>query len=151
QTFSKTTLPPWAANPAHHSSSCSFRVLPNEATGKAAEPLNDAMKPHDDFVRFRDDVRALRHVEYSAHGSPFAHHVARLKEPIVRIIPKRHRAPRLRMLGDERCEGALDGLRVIVECQVAANAAHCLFKFWAVDKYQERGKAPLGEVVAPVY
>jgi len=40
------------------------------------------------FCRLRDNIRALRHFKYLAHGCAVAHHVSRLKEPVVRLIPK---------------------------------------------------------------
>jgi len=67
-------------------------------------------------------------------GHSLAHHVARLKKPVVRLIPRRHRAARVRMLGDERYEGALDDVRVIVgrsggaKCPIRQHASdntHC--------------------------
>src|SRR5260370_39043872 len=109
------------------------------------------MEPNADFCRFHDELRSLWHLEYLAHGRAVAHHVARFKKPVVRFITKGDRAACIRMLSDERCECALDGLRVIVERQVVANAAHHLFKFWAGDECQQRGEASLRGWVAPVY
>ena len=50
-------------------------------------------KFHDDFVRFGDDIRAFRHLKYLPHRRTITNHVARLKIPIVRLVPQRRSFP----------------------------------------------------------